>query len=105
MGQYNNRYEKFEINETQYSVPFIKLPPKSTDLFIQYNATRSRLDKISEDAYQDPYHGWLILLANPEYGGLEFNIPDGTMLRVPFPLLESMTIYNELINRHKQLYG
>jgi hypothetical protein len=24
--------------------------------------------------YNNPYGGWLIMLANPEFGGLEFNI-------------------------------
>lgn len=105
MGQYNNRYDKFEVNEQQYSVPFIKLPPKGTDLFTEYHSTRSRLDKISQDYYGDPYHGFLIMMGNPEYGGLEWNIPDGAMIRIPYPLNDTMSIYNSLIDENKQLYG
>jgi hypothetical protein len=35
--------------------------------------------------YNNPYGGWLIMLANPEFGGLEFNIPNQTVIRIPFP--------------------
>ena len=31
-----------------------------------------------------PYFGWLIMQANPEYGGSEIDIPDNTTLKIPF---------------------
>lgn len=105
MAQYYNRYEDFEENGEQYTVPFIKLPPKQTDKFGEYNKNRSRLDKISQEHYGNPFNGWLILAANPQYGGLETNIPDGAWIRIPFPYNESKTIYKELIKRHRKLYG
>lgn len=105
MGQYNNRYENFEVNGTQYSVPFIKLTPKSTDLFAEYSSNKSRLDKLSQQYYDDPYHGWVILMGNPEFGGLEWNIPDGSIIRIPYPLNETLTQYNTLLEQHAKLYG
>lgn len=105
MAQYNNRYNDFEINGKQYTIPFIKLPNKSTDLFAEYSNNKSRLDKISQQYYGDPHHGWIIMLANPQYGGLEWSIPDGTMLRVPYPLNDTLTLYNTLLNNHLKMYG
>lgn len=105
MALYDNRYESFENNGKQYSVPFIQLPIQSTDLFAEYSITKSRLDKISQQYYGDPYHGWVIMMANPEYGGLEWNIPDGAVIRIPYPLNDTLTLYNSLLENHIKIYG
>jgi hypothetical protein len=55
--------------------------------------------------YNNPYSGWLILLANPEFGGLEFNIPDMTTLRIPFPYDSAISRYITEIENYKVLYG
>ena len=36
--------------------------------------------------------------ANPQYGTLEFLIPDKSELRIPFPLNETLTEYERDIN-------
>ena len=105
MAQYDNRYENFETNGKQTTVPFIKLPNKTTDLFTEYTTAKSRLDKISQQYYGDPYHGWVIMLANPEYGGLEWLIPDGAIIRIPYPLNDTLTLYNSLLDNHIKMYG
>jgi hypothetical protein len=45
------------------------------------------------------------MLANPEYGGLEFNIPDMTLIRIPFPFESAVTRYITAVTIHKTLYG
>lgn len=100
-----NRYSKLSANGQMNLVPFAEIPVKSTDRFEYYIAGRTRLDILSYTHYQDPNFGWLILQANPEVGGLEFNIPDGTLLRIPYPLSTSLTEYENSIKIYKELYG
>lgn len=63
------------------------------------------MDKISQQYYQTPFFGWLILLANPEHGGLENNIYDGAMLKIPFPLETSLLDYKNAVENHFFFYG
>jgi len=98
--QIYNRYNTFLINGLQTIVPYINLPSKTTDKRHIYKVAQSRLDKISQQYYGSPTFGWLILMANPKYGGEEWNIPDGSVLTIPFPLLASLQDYkNELENQ------
>ena len=55
--------------------------------------------------YDTPYFGWLILQANPEYGGQEWNIKDGRILRIPFPLTVSLQDYKSELDKHFLYYG
>jgi hypothetical protein len=102
---YFNRYNNFLINGEQTVVPFVTLPTKSTDKRYFYKVGVSRLDKISQEYYETPFFGWLILVANPEYGGLESNIPDNGLLRIPFPLLASVQDYEAGLNNYFFYYG
>ena len=104
MARYYDRYENFKNNGKLKNLPFLPIPPKNTDQKVKYDSTK-RLDIISDDYYGSPYFGWLILLANPEFGGLEFDIPDGTILRIPFPLEPSLQQYQTAVTRHKNLFG
>lgn len=105
MAQYFDRYSGFRINNEIKPLPGIKIPEASTDKVVIYKEGNSRLDKISNTYYNNPYSGWLILLANPQFGGLEFNIPDSTPLRVPFPFESAISRYSEQIKNYKILYG
>ena len=69
--QYYNRYSNFVINGTQTVVPYVNLPSKSTDKRYIYKVSQSRLDKMSQQYYNTPYFGWLIMAANPNFGGQE----------------------------------
>jgi hypothetical protein len=102
---YYNRYDNFLINGVQTVVPFVNLPPKSTDKSYIYRANVSRLDKISQEYYGSPFFSWLILLANPQYGGIEWNIPDGGILTIPFPLISSIQDYEAQLNNYFFYYG
>ena len=103
--QYWNRYSDFLINGQQTVVPYIVLPSKSSDKNYIYKVGQSRLDKVSQQFYETPFFGWLILLANPQFGPNEFLIPDGTILTIPFPLLASLQDYKNTLENHFFYYG
>lgn len=102
---YWNRYSQFLINGQQTVVPFVTLPTKTTDKTYIYKIGRSRLDKVSQEFYGSPYFGWLILQANPQFGGLENYIFDGAILTIPFPLIPSLQDYKGAIENHFYYYG
>jgi hypothetical protein len=99
-----DRYTRFRVNGTIKIVPGITIDPKSTDYFETYTLGLSRLDIISSEYYGDPNYDWLIMLANPEYGSLEYNIPDGSVLRIPYPLSTTLENYNNKIDLYETLY-
>jgi hypothetical protein len=103
--QYYNRYQNFFVNGQQTVVPYVTLPIRPSDQKYIYRTNRSRLDKISFEKYGSPYFGWLILMANPEFGGLETNIPDGTILVIPYPLLGALLDYKNAVDTHIFYYG
>lgn len=102
---YNNRYIPFVIDGRQTVVPYVTLPQKPTDKKYIYKTDRSRLDKVSQQFYGSPYFGWLILQSNPQYSGLEWNIPDGAVLNIPFPLTSSLQDYKAALDTHFFYYG
>lgn len=99
-----DRYNKFRTNGTITKVPFVKLTPKSTDYFEIYKRGFTRLDLISYNYYGDANYDWLIMLANAKYGSLEFNIPDGAELRIPYPLNVTLEDYKNKIDSYSYLY-
>ena len=103
--QYYNRYSPFLVNGEQTVVPYINLPAKSSDKRYIYKVGISRLDKVSQQHYNSPFFGWLILQANPQYTGFEFNIPDGAVLTIPYPLLTSLQDYKNELDTYTFYYG
>lgn len=103
--QYLNRY-KFFINNSEYRIlPFLELPVKPTDEVMIYKKNKSRLDKLSQEYYGTPYFSWLILQANPQFGGLEWEIPDNSLLRIPLPLLNTLQDYKQALETYTFYYG
>jgi len=105
MAEYYDRYSSFRGNGEMKPVIGITIPVSSTDKTVLYKQGLTRLDKLSNMYYNNPYSGWLIMLANPEFGGLEFNIPDMSGIRVPFPFETAISRYNAELTKHKTLYG
>lgn len=103
--RYFDRYNEFRFNGSMKTIPGLKLPQSNSDKKIIYKLGQTRLDKVSDLYYNTPYCGWLIMLANPELGGLEFTIPDQTILRIPFPFESAINRYIQEINKYKALYG
>jgi hypothetical protein len=105
MSQYYDRYKPFRVESGIEPVAGIIIPQSSTDKSVVYKKGQSRLDKISNDYYNNPYSGWMIMQANPQFGGLEFNIPDGASIRVPYPFTDVVSRYITQVTIYKQLYG
>ena len=106
MADYYNRYVKFtEEGQVYPRVPFLEIPAGDSDLFIIFDKSKMRMDMLSYKYYGDPNYGWMILQANPGYGGFEFSIPDGVELRIPYPLDSAISRYessaNQWINEHR----
>lgn len=105
MPTYYDRYIGFRANSNMKPIPGINIPEESTDKTMMYKQGLSRLDKLSQMYYNNPYTGWLIMLANPQYGGLEFNIPDMTLIRIPYPFDSAVSRYTTQVRIYKSLYG
>jgi hypothetical protein len=103
--QYYDRYQDFEEDGGFKIVPGVEIPIKGTDKYLQYKRGKDRLDKISQEYYDTPLFGWLILQANPQTSSVEFDIPNNTFLRIPFPLTESLQDYKKGIELYKLYYG
>ena len=73
-----------------YPMPSITISLRPTDRWITYNPGTTRLDYIAGIIYQDETMYRLIMWANPEFN-VEYNIPPGTVIRVPLP-------YNDVLN-------
>lgn len=98
---YYDRYESFRSDGNIDIVPFIEIDNTSTDIVITFRKSTMRMDTLSYKYYGDPNYGWLILQANPQYSSLEFSIPDGVPLRIPYPLSTAKTRYENRIQKYK----
>lgn len=104
MGNFD-RYSIFKANGKMEIVPFIEIAKKGTDKYIIFNKKTMRLDRISYEYYDSPDYAWLIMQANPVYGSIENFIPDGVVLRIPYPLDETLNGYMNDIITYKEVYG
>lgn len=102
---YYDRYQFFIEDGVSKIVPGIELPMKSTDKFLQYVRGKDRLDKLSQEYYNSPTFGWLIMMANPLCGTNEFEIPNNFLLRIPFPLVNTLQDYRRGVELYKLYYG
>lgn len=92
-----NKYDLLKDNKgSLYQSPFIKLPVSPTDKYIEWSVGKSRLDLLSNMYYGSPEFGFLILYANPKYIS-EWEIPDNSILRIPFPLSKSKQDYESIL--------
>ena len=83
------------------SMPFISLPANTSDKFEFWRTESSRLDKISQKYYGNPFYDFLILYANNSYVS-EFDIPENAILRIPFHLDKARADYEAMINQFKE---
>lgn len=105
MARYYDRYQNFRTNDSMNPIPGLKIDPYTSDKSIIYKLGETRLDKLSNTYYISPYYGWLIMLANPQYGGLEFNIPDQSIIVIPYPFESAIDRYITAVNNYNTLYG
>jgi len=101
MNKDYDRYYLLKKGNIYKSMPFIKIPKNNTDKYIEWKSNIDRLDKLSEKYYGSPFYDFFILYANPEFLS-EWDIPDNTIIRIPFPLDVVKSYYeNELTNKLK----
>lgn len=105
MPRYYDRYQNFRTNDTVKPIPGLKIPINSSDKSVVYKLGNTRLDKLSNTYYNSPYYGWLIMSANQQYGGLEFNIPDQSIIVIPFPFESAIDRYITAVNNYNSFYG
>lgn len=97
-----NRYSILKnTNSTTDLVPLVKLPTNQSDKYEYWNTEFSRLDKLSQKYYGNPFYDFLILLANPDFVS-EFDIPDQTLVRIPFPLSKAKADYEGILTAYKK---
>lgn len=99
MANYYDRYQSFRVDGEILKVPFTKIRRDSTDLFITFDKSRMRLDTLSYKYYGDANYGWLLMMANPQFGSMEFEIPDKVSFRIPYPLTTALIRYEEEVKR------
>lgn len=96
-----NRYSILENDDgTRDQMPFVKLPTNNSDKYENWNPEFSRLDKLSQKYYGNPFYDFLILYANPDYVS-EFDIPDNALIRIPFPLAKAKADYEAILTKFK----
>lgn len=97
-------YKRYEIlrndDGTTDMMPFVVLPQNASDKFEYWNTERSRMDRISLKYYGNPFYDFLILYANRIYLN-EFDIPDGALIRIPFPLQKALSDYEAALRNVK----
>lgn len=100
-----SRYSNFTSEGQCEYVPFIPIIKQKSDYYISYDPNEMRMDILSQRFYDNPNYGWVILQANPEYGSLEFFIPKGSIIRIPFPIENVLNEYKNDIKTYKEIYG
>jgi hypothetical protein len=89
-----SRYKNFIVNGKIISVPTIPIKNRETDVYVEYNSAKTRLDRIAGEIYSDENYWWVIIMGNPQYY-MEYDIPAGTTIRVPFPLQDVLYDYQQ----------
>jgi len=88
-------------NGTTTPMPFVNLPINASDKYENWNTEFSRLDKLSQKYYGNPFYDFLILYANYIYVS-EFDIPDNALIRIPFPLGKAKSDYEAILTQFKK---
>ena len=99
-----DRYSMFRREGTILLVPHIKLDVKKSDYYETYVSGISRLDRISYRYYGDANYDWLIMAANPELPSMEYEIPNNSEIRIPYPLELTLDEYNRKAKQLLDLY-
>lgn len=88
-------------NTKAASMPQVQISKRKTDKFVAYDYNKKRVDVIAGEIYEDETLWRLIMWANPDYF-IEYDIPAGTVLRVPYPLNEVLDEVKAYILNYKK---
>lgn len=95
-----NFYKALKDNDSLKDMPPVKISIRKSDKYITYNKNLMRLDFIAGEIYQDETLWRLIMWSNPEYT-IEFDIPNGTIIRIPFPVKDVLSEVNNFIAQNR----
>lgn len=95
-----NFYELLRDNDKLRNMPPIRIDKRDSDKSISYNSQRNRLDTIAGSVYSDETLWRLILWANEEYF-FEYDIPDNTVIRVPYPVNDVISEIQQKISEKR----
>lgn len=95
-----NFYSLLRVNDKLKDMPPIQIDKRTTDKTVTYNKQRNRLDTIAGNIYQDETYWRILLWANDQYF-MEFDIPDNTVIRVPWPLQDVVSEIQQKIISQK----
>ena len=92
-----SRYKDiFNVQAATDRLPFVgEIEYRETDVYVTFNSA-DRLDLVSHRVYGDSQYWWVILYANGYQ--IEFDIDDGEILRVPYPLSDVLSDIRENID-------
>lgn len=97
-------YDRYSIlknsDGTIEPMPFVELQSNSSDKYEYWNSLSSRLDRLSQKYYGNPFYDFIILYGNSIYVN-EFDIPDGALIRIPFPLQVAISNYEAILKNIK----
>ena len=97
-------YDRYAIlinsDGTYDMMPFVQLPVNQSDKFETWNVAYSRLDKLANKYYGNSFYDFFILYANGFMS--EFDIPDDTLIRIPFPLAKVKSDYESALTAYRQ---
>ena len=80
-----NFYELLREENGMQNMPNVAISRRSTDKSLVFNPKLMRLDRIAGDVYGDETLYKILMWANPDII-YEFDIPRGSIIRIPFPL-------------------
>lgn len=97
-----DRYQILKNNDGSIDMPsYVDIPVSSADKYEAWKDGFSRMDILSQKYYNNPFYDFIILYANPQYIS-EFDIPDGTVIRIPFPLNRAILIFENTLTSIKE---
>jgi hypothetical protein len=97
-----NRYNILKNDDgTIDTMPFVNIPINSSDKYEYWQEGISRLDRLSNKYYGNPTFDWIILLANNQYVS-EYDIKDGDLIRIAFPLNKAKADYDAALLQYKK---
>lgn len=99
-NDYYDRYKSFRADGEIKKFPPVEIDKYSTDLYIRFDKSKMRLDTLSYKYYGDANFGWLLMLANPQFGSMEFDIPDNVLFRIPYPLQTAKLRYEKNVAKY-----
>lgn len=93
---YDRYYLLRKEGDDMETMPYIKISESPSDKYERWNINFSRMDVISNKYYGSPFYDFFILMANPEYMN-EWEIPDGELIRIPFPIQRVKMEYENIL--------